>query len=177
MLKLPQKIDYFLSENMIRVLSLPHGLINGVKSTLTKNRLKPHPINNPNQININYLYMIDEHPLMLATINIHDKIYVSTLLGDLHPHYTHATEPLLVAINHLKDTFEGNVVMTSNNSDFLNDVRKTTEFNWEDISYDLAHENTTVYNKTYEFMYPRKPATISSLDDPFEINAARPYSL
>lgn len=150
---------------MISVVRLSHNLINSNKYMLTKNNIWLHPSYNPNQFNVNYLYKVEDCPLMLTTINIHDKIYVSSLVHEdavRRINHSFITKPLFASVSHLRTVFDGEVVMTSNDDELLDEVVKTTNFNWKYVSYTLAHESATEYNKTYQYMYPEKPSTLST---------------
>lgn len=130
----------------------------------------PHPWFNPNPISRYYVAAFRNQPIMLATVNLDDKVYINSIVNVKWYAYTNDGYPLfrsprniktLVAlIDDIMNNFQGETVFTCNSPEFIDSVCYISENSWISTHHEFACLNTNDYNKNYSFMHDKLPDTI-----------------
>lgn len=143
---------------MIRIHRLFNiGCVNKFKFLLGHD--VPHPNINPNPISRNYICMNDSHPMMLVSMNLHDKNYISTLTNKI------ITSPeinknLSLYIVDMMKYYSGETVVMSDSDELLQMVALHFQDQLAISDFDSLHKDTLEYNRNYRIMYPEVPKLI-----------------
>ena len=134
-----------------------------------------HPSFNPNPISRYYAASYQGKTMMLTTINVDDKVYISSLINDNLPNVRpEATRTLTLLSDGLISCFYGNIVFCCNSQRFVESLIEISYKRWSDTNFDDATINTNDYNKNYSFLFKESPITIEC--DDMHMDNNRSYS-
>jgi len=138
------------------------GCLNKIKSKYFGHPI-PHPIYNPNPISRAYLCKYDNKPVMLSTVNLDDKVYISTLINSdyLYDFNLNIDNKLAIFVEDMMHNFVGDTALMSNSLGLLSKVKqRNTDLVWKNQPFDDVHMDTNEFNNNYFYMYNGKPITI-----------------
>ena len=119
----------------------------------------PHPTINPNPISRNYVCMSNSHPMMLVSMNLYDKNYISTLTNNIITS-SEINDKLSLYIVDIMKYYSGETVVMSNSDELLQMVEQYFQGQLANSDFDSLHKDTLEYNKNYRIMYPEVPKLI-----------------